>query len=84
MPPPLSPAEPRQALGLLSSIALPSRRVRAIISITVIYRKKLFTQNNLYSQLRTDNGPQFAAKQFQQLCNQLGVIHERVPVKTPT
>lgn len=33
--------------------------------------------------VRTDNGPQFIANQFQDLCEELGVIHERIPVKTP-
>lgn len=33
--------------------------------------------------LRTDNGPQFIAKKFQETCEKLGIIHERIPVKTP-
>ncbi|GEA19209.1 hypothetical protein E306M_23470 [Moorella sp. E306M] len=30
--------------------------------------------------LRTDNGPQFIAKKFQETCEKLGIIHERIPV----
>ncbi|MGB9887966.1 MAG: DDE-type integrase/transposase/recombinase, partial [Moorellales bacterium] len=33
--------------------------------------------------LRTDNGPQFIAKRFEETCMALGVVHERTPVKTP-
>lgn len=33
--------------------------------------------------LRTDNGPQFIAKRFEETCLALGVVHERTPVKTP-
>lgn len=33
--------------------------------------------------LRTDNGPQFIAKRFEETCLALGVVHERIPVKTP-
>jgi len=33
--------------------------------------------------VRTDNGPQFIAKRFEETCLALGVVHERIPVKTP-
>jgi len=33
--------------------------------------------------LRTDNGPQFVSKGFYAFCEQAGVEHERIPVKTP-
>ena len=33
--------------------------------------------------IRTDNGPQFIANQFEELCEELGTVHERIPVKTP-
>ncbi len=46
---PLSPAEPRQALRLLSSRAVSSRRVRAIYSVTNLKQEFPFTQNYLYS-----------------------------------
>lgn len=32
--------------------------------------------------LRSDNGPQFTAKRFEETCLALGVVHERTPVKT--
>jgi len=34
-------------------------------------------------QVRTDNGPQFISNLFREVCRKLGVIHERIPVKTP-
>jgi len=34
--------------------------------------------------IRTDNGPQFVAEAFQDACESLGVIHERIPVKSPS
>lgn len=33
--------------------------------------------------IRTDNGPQFIAKEFQNTCDDLGIEHQRIPVKTP-
>lgn len=33
--------------------------------------------------IRTDNGPQFISKQFQEFCSALQVIHERIPPKSP-
>lgn len=33
--------------------------------------------------IRTDNGPQFIAHKFDELCDTLGIIHQRIPVKTP-
>jgi len=33
--------------------------------------------------LRTDNGPQFIANLFAAACRKLGIVHERIPVKTP-
>jgi putative transposase len=33
--------------------------------------------------LRTDNGPQFIARHFEEACGTLGITHERIPVKTP-
>lgn len=34
--------------------------------------------------LRTDNGPQFTAHLFQDGCEALGIIHERIPIKSPS
>ena len=33
--------------------------------------------------IRTDNGPQFTAKVFENSCDQFQLIHQRIPVKTP-
>lgn len=33
--------------------------------------------------LRTDNGPQFISNDFGDFCEEFGLVHERIPVKTP-
>lgn len=33
--------------------------------------------------VRTDNGPQLVAKKFEEACDELGLVHERIPTKTP-
>jgi putative transposase len=33
--------------------------------------------------IRTDNGPQFVSAAFGDMCEELGIIHERIPPKTP-
>ena len=33
--------------------------------------------------IRTDNGPQFISKAFGDIVEELGMVHERIPVKTP-
>ena len=33
--------------------------------------------------IRSDNGPQFVSKRFQTICNELGLKHECIPVRTP-
>jgi putative transposase len=33
--------------------------------------------------IRTDNGPQFVSKAFGDLCAEEGILHERIPPKTP-
>lgn len=33
--------------------------------------------------IRTDNGPQFTAHKFQEACEKLAIIHERIPNNTP-
>lgn len=33
--------------------------------------------------VRTDNGPQFVARKFQEACEKLKIFHERIPNNTP-
>jgi putative transposase len=33
--------------------------------------------------VRSDNGPQFISHLFEEACNTFGIIHERIPPKTP-
>lgn len=33
--------------------------------------------------IRTDNGPQFVSKEFEEFCNSNNIVHQRIPVKTP-
>lgn len=33
--------------------------------------------------MRTDNGPQFISKAFTGYCENIGLIHERIPIKSP-
>ncbi|WP_213951305.1 DDE-type integrase/transposase/recombinase [Tepidanaerobacter syntrophicus] len=34
--------------------------------------------------IRTDNGPQFKSKEFQEFCTKQGILHERIPVRSPS
>jgi transposase InsO family protein len=43
-------------------------------------RKRGLYKGARMPKLRTDNGPQFIAKKFQETCEKLGIIHERIPV----
>lgn len=45
-------------------------------------KRRLVGQTEL-PRIRTDNGPQFVAHLFEKACERLGVVHERIPVKTP-
>lgn len=40
-------------------------------------------QGELKPIIRTDNGPQFIADNFERCCLDLGLFHERIPFKTP-
>ncbi len=42
------------------------------------------TRGMAMPKLRTDNGPQFIARKFEEACLGMGVVHERIPVKTPS
>ncbi|MPM43285.1 IS3 family transposase ISHahy4 [bioreactor metagenome] len=46
-------------------------------------RKRNICGNSILPKIRTDNGPQFIAKEFEEFCNSSGLIHQRIPVKTP-
>lgn len=45
--------------------------------------RQLTASDNCKLVLRTDNGPQFIAHAFAGTCEELGITHERIPVKTP-
>lgn len=45
--------------------------------------KRAFCDGYLLPKVRTDNGPQFIAGKFEELCAELGLTHERIPVRTP-
>lgn len=51
--------------------------------------KRALEKRNLYPGsdnlpvIRTDNGPQFMAAKFEERCRELGMIHKRIPVRTP-
>ena len=47
-----------------------------------LQKRRLLGQTTLPI-IRTDNGPQFVAHAFEEACGRLGVVHERIPVKTP-
>lgn len=47
-----------------------------------LLRRQLFGQEIL-PVIRTDNGPQFISHVFEEACKNLGVVHERIPPKTP-
>ncbi|MCR4427528.1 MAG: DDE-type integrase/transposase/recombinase [Firmicutes bacterium] len=47
------------------------------------FKARGLTPDGLLPKVRTDNGPQFVAKKFEEACGELKVVHERIPVKTP-
>jgi len=46
-------------------------------------KKRNLGDKNDLPVIRTDNGPQFIAHDFADTCNDLGLRHQRIPVKTP-
>lgn len=46
-------------------------------------RRNLFEEGALRPVIRTDNGPQFVSYKFSECCEEIGIEHERIPVKTP-
>ena len=48
-----------------------------------LIRRNLFVEGAEKPVIRTDNGPQFVSYKFSECCKEIGVEHERIPVKTP-
>lgn len=46
-------------------------------------KKRGFKPGDKLPVIRTDNGPQFIAKDFEKTCNKWEIDHERIPVKSP-
>jgi putative transposase len=55
----------------------------ACLVIQNALRKRNITLGMVMPRIRTDNGPQFIALEFEVLCEKLGITHERIPVRTP-
>lgn len=49
---------------------------------TALWRRRLFQATDKPI-IRSDNGPQFVANNFEETCLELGIEHERIPNKTP-
>lgn len=64
-------------IGLNATALDVSRLFRNALS-----KRNLLTGDNL-PVIRTDNGPQFMAVKFEETCQELKLVHERIPVKTP-
>lgn len=48
-----------------------------------LIRRNLFAEGAKKPVIRTDNGPQFVSHKFSQCCEEIGIEHERIPVRTP-
>jgi len=48
-----------------------------------LIRRNLFVEGTEKPVIRTDNGPQFVSYKFSECCEEVGIEHERIPVKTP-
>lgn len=48
-----------------------------------LIRRDLFIEGTKKPVIRTDNGPQFVSYKFSECCEEVGIEHERIPVKTP-
>ena len=64
----------------LSATAKDARRILK----NALIRRGLISNQASKPVIRTDNGPQFTANVFQDACEDLGVVHERIPVKSPS
>ncbi|MEZ2661248.1 transposase [Aneurinibacillus aneurinilyticus] len=47
-----------------------------------LFKRQLF-ESDARPVLRSDNGSQFTAHHFTQACEALGIVHERIPPRTP-
>jgi Integrase core domain. len=76
-------------LGIVDTYTLEIVGYKAGFSITghdvvKTVLKSMLTRNiqgNLT--IRTDNGPQFKSKEFHDFCKRQGILHERIPVRSP-
>jgi len=65
-------------------LGLSAKAKDACLVLQNAIRKRRLTKEVLsLLKVRTDNGPQFIAEIFEATCAELGLIHERIPVKTP-
>ena len=64
----------------LSATAKDAKRILK----NALIKRELIGQKKEKPVIRTDNGPQFTANIFQDACEDLGVVHERIPVKSPS
>ncbi|GIP61442.1 MULTISPECIES: IS3 family transposase [Paenibacillus] len=55
-----------------------------LVQITqeALMKRQLFDKANRPI-IRSDNGPQFISHRFAEACEQFGIVHERIPPKTP-
>lgn len=55
----------------------------ACLVIQNALRKRKLSPGMTMPRIRTDNGPQFIAAKFDEVCESLKIIHERIPARTP-
>jgi len=67
-----------EIVGYKASFSITSRDVIRTVLKSMIARG---VQRNLT--IRTDNGPQFKSREFREFCQQQGIFHERIPVRSP-
>jgi putative transposase len=55
-----------------------------LVQITqeALMKRQLFDQADK-PVIRSDNGPQFISHRFEEACTEFGIVHERIPPKTP-
>jgi len=50
---------------------------------STLFKRQLYDRSSQKPVIRTDNGPQFTSRLFDEGCVTLGVEHERIPCRTP-